>query len=115
LEASNGHPAPSLTTLKTIFQPFQLACLSRQPVLASIAIDCLAKLFSYNYWGKPDDGGEPIDIDPENLSSPGVSPTDAAPSTSLMGMVIDSICDSFSGGENTDDRVQLQIIKVRWK
>ncbi|KAI9017379.1 hypothetical protein BC832DRAFT_588643 [Gaertneriomyces semiglobifer] len=39
-------------SLRTVFSPFQLACRTRQPVLATIAIDCLGKLFTYNYWGK---------------------------------------------------------------
>ncbi|KAJ3265244.1 guanine nucleotide exchange protein for ADP-robosylation factor [Chytriomyces hyalinus] len=43
---------PDLLAMQSIFQPFQIACQSRQSVLATTAIDCLGKLFTYNYWGK---------------------------------------------------------------
>ncbi|KAJ3215780.1 guanine nucleotide exchange protein for ADP-robosylation factor [Dinochytrium kinnereticum] len=30
----------------------------------------------------------------------------------IIGQVVDTVCDTFSGGENTDDKVQVQIVKA---
>jgi brefeldin A-inhibited guanine nucleotide-exchange protein len=61
--------------------------------LVVIALDCLGKLISYNY----------VSHDPKAMES-----------------VVDLICECFVG-EGTDEKIQLQIIKVhslkrwRWK
>jgi brefeldin A-inhibited guanine nucleotide-exchange protein len=53
--------------------------------LVVIALDCLGKLISYNY----------VSHDPKAMES-----------------VVDLICECFVG-EGTDEKIQLQIIKVR--
>lgn len=114
-------------TLDKIFSPFQLACQSRLPALVSISIDCLGKLFSYNFWGKheyfvedqPDDDmdEDPKKKSPSKKSTEDRDSMDAEPAPSggggIMGLVIDTICDSFAGAENTDEKVQMQIVKVQ--
>ncbi|KAI8812764.1 hypothetical protein BJ742DRAFT_552239 [Cladochytrium replicatum] len=134
IERSAGTTNEDLQTMKTVFLPFQLACQSRQPVLVSVAIDCMGKLFTYNYWGKFEDGfsyaengehGFDMDGDSPGNRSAATSPTRADRKSSsearvssersdpgILAMVIDTICDSFSGGENTDDKVQVQIVKA---
>ncbi|KAJ3328889.1 guanine nucleotide exchange protein for ADP-robosylation factor [Blyttiomyces sp. JEL0837] len=144
------------TAFQTLFKPFLLACQSRQPHLVTIAIDCLGKLFSYNYWSRFDQGNAtnnrsqtsdagsviavasvesaPTDASTKVDESPAVSQIDPRGShdeererpsldsngesrddnidDGIIGQVVDTICDTFSGGENTDDRVQVQIVKA---
>lgn len=96
-----------------MFQPFQIACRSGNPELLVIAIDCLGKLFSYNYWKtaaglEPDNSAQfkkasTNDGEEEDHDNDGTE--------AIIMFVIDTICDGFSG-ESTDEKVQLQIIKV---
>ncbi|KAI9362470.1 hypothetical protein DFJ73DRAFT_620704 [Zopfochytrium polystomum] len=85
----------SLDALKVMFHPLRLACQSRQPVLTTIAIDCLGKLFSYGYW-----------------SSQSSLVAASARDSGIIADIVETICDAFSMGENTDDKVQLQIVKA---
>ncbi|KAJ3313350.1 guanine nucleotide exchange protein for ADP-robosylation factor [Boothiomyces sp. JEL0838] len=108
LEALDN-PASTANPL-AIFKPFQLACQSKDPEVNIIAIDCLGKLFTYNYWKfasevriekheiKKKDEEEEIDGDNDGTSE-------------MITFVIDTICDTFVG-EGTDEKVQLQIIKA---
>ncbi|KAJ3414515.1 guanine nucleotide exchange protein for ADP-robosylation factor [Chytridiales sp. JEL 0842] len=125
-------PNPDLNVIQTILQPFQLACQSRQPSLAIIAIDCLGKLFTYNYWSRNNiqenswgDANVVANDEGDGAKSkkdPGVDedrddPTDSTSGSGsneggLIKQVIDTICDTFSGGENTDEKLQLQIVKA---
>jgi brefeldin A-inhibited guanine nucleotide-exchange protein len=132
-------PSPDLNAIQTILQPLQIACQSRQPALIVIAIDCLGKLFTYNYWGRHniheiswDDGGAVANefdegaasVAPTGGSTPNPARTrkdvmdddrDDASESGGGGIIkhaIDTICDTFSGGENTDEKVQLQIVKA---
>ncbi|KAI9206768.1 uncharacterized protein BJ171DRAFT_18598 [Polychytrium aggregatum] len=134
-------PAGGKAFLNTIFTPFQLACQSRQPNLVSIAIDCLAKLFSYDFWGKfetaspakasaagyeSDDSSLKVEgthsrtatgtkssrntsVDEERESSFDES---SIVNTGVVVLVVDTICDCFSAGDQTDEKVQLQIVKA---
>ena len=91
-----------------------MVCQSGNPELVTIAIDCLGKLFTYNYWKfaagvhveyqqqlkKPHEGGADEEADNDNDGT-----------SEMITFVINTICDGFIG-ENTDDKVQLQIIKV---
>jgi brefeldin A-inhibited guanine nucleotide-exchange protein len=89
-----------------IFKPFQLACQSGTPETITIAIDCLGKLFTYNYWKFAQDvqlESNPKKENGEDGDNDGTS--------AMIAFVIDTICDAFSG-ENTDEKVQLQIIKA---
>lgn len=96
----------------SVFKPFQLACQSGSSELIVIAIDCLGKLFTYNYWkfaagihvenqkqAKKKDEEEEGDADDNDGTS------------EMIAFVIGTICDSFTG-ESTDDKVLLQIIKA---
>jgi brefeldin A-inhibited guanine nucleotide-exchange protein len=119
LEASNtgiedGRQSLDPPTLLLLFTPFQLACETRSPALVSISIDCLGKLFSYNFWGRHScyDVG---DTGVEEVASDEVSQIDqddvAVDSGGIMGLVIDSICDCFDGPD-VDEKIQMQILKV---
>jgi len=81
------------------------------------ALDCISKLISYNYLIEhdtrsstlpPDTTSLPTETEHENES--GATPAKVEKRL-LMEMVVDTICDCFVG-ESTDDKVQLQIIKV---
>ncbi|KND00748.1 uncharacterized protein SPPG_03863 [Spizellomyces punctatus DAOM BR117] len=132
LESPSSHPAMDAQTIQTIFAPFQIACRSRQATLATIAIDCLGKLFTYNYWGRHDAllegdaavGGSVADFDMDvPRKEPGSNrlsgdddrssmESNAEGGGSMVALVVDTICDTFGGGENTDEKVQLQIVKA---
>jgi brefeldin A-inhibited guanine nucleotide-exchange protein len=91
-----------------VFKPFQIACESQSNELLMISIDCLGKLFTYNYWKfatniksetyKKDNADDSLVLDPDVCGE-------------IISFVIDGICDSFRG-EETDEDVQMQIIKV---
>ena len=116
-------------TMMAIFKPFQMACQSRNPELISIAIDCLGKLFTYNFWGEYDLEGlsEAIDSsnkghqkestgssigsidDDSDLTVEDSEPIATSGTAGMIAFVIDTISNSYS---NTDERVELQIVKV---
>ncbi|XP_062506854.1 brefeldin A-inhibited guanine nucleotide-exchange protein 1-like isoform X3 [Corticium candelabrum] len=73
------------------FLPFELCCQSRQPRLVVTALDCLQKLMAY---------GHLI----------GNTPDPTQPGRLIIDRIIDMVCSCFSGVQ-TDDSVQLQIIK----
>ncbi|KAF7722533.1 guanine nucleotide exchange protein for ADP-robosylation factor [Apophysomyces ossiformis] len=73
-----------------ILTALQLAIDSRSTNLMTISIDCLGKFITYNYL--------------EDME-------DEVAQTQVMEKVVDSICDCFIG-EETDEKVQLQIIKA---
>lgn len=73
-----------------ILTALQTAIDTRSANLMTIALDCLGKFITYNYLA---------DIE------------DEAAQSQVMERVVDSICDSFIG-EDTNEKVQLQIIKV---
>lgn len=83
-----------------VFRPFEIACESGNPDTMIIAIDCLGKLFTYNYWTFVQASTNVEELANEN---DGTSET--------IAFVINTICDSFQG-EGTHERVELQIIKV---
>ncbi|KAJ3290032.1 guanine nucleotide exchange protein for ADP-robosylation factor [Borealophlyctis nickersoniae] len=136
LDSSNPYESLDSESIKTIFSPFQLACQSRQPQLASISIDLLGKLFSYNYWSRhdiqdlsppsetsPPTAGADLDIDQgkngrvsadderSSLESDAGSGVGAGGNGGMIALVVDTICNSL-WGENTDEKVQLQIVKA---
>ncbi|MFH4975093.1 hypothetical protein AB6A40_001802 [Gnathostoma spinigerum] len=74
------------------FLPFDLACHSKSPRIIVIALDCLQKLIAYGHLI-----GNGVDvINPERL---------------LIDRIVESICAPFTG-PNTDEGVQLQILKA---
>ncbi|KAJ3127571.1 guanine nucleotide exchange protein for ADP-robosylation factor [Nowakowskiella sp. JEL0407] len=118
LEANSHNNSPDdLSSIKAIFKPFQIACQSRQPALVTISVDCLGKLFSYDYWAKYNIDSDENTKVTQDMDIDGKSPRSNADEemesgSGIVAIVIDTICDCFSGGENTDDKVQLQIVKA---
>ncbi|TPX47651.1 hypothetical protein SeMB42_g02638 [Synchytrium endobioticum] len=135
LSAGRGDPSISISA---VFLPFQIACESRTTSLATIAIDCLGKLFAYNYWSRYDHG-EANNANDSDISNGNSNPNyntkseddeaaddearssldmeadredGGASGTGIVARVIDTICETFTGGDNTDEKVQLQIIKA---
>lgn len=97
-----------------VFKPFQIACQSNSPELITIAVDCLGKLFAYNYWKTASDiqieiQGRQRDSLEADISSE--LDYDHDGTSEMITFVIDTICDTFSG-ETTDEKVELQLIKV---
>lgn len=68
----------------------QSAIDTRSANLMTISLDCLGKFITYNYVADMED---------------------EVAQTQVMEKVVDGICDCFIG-EETDKKVQLQIIKV---
>ena len=68
----------------------QTAIDTRSANLMTISLDCLGKFITYNYVADMED---------------------EVAQTQVMEKVVDGICDCFIG-EETDKKVQLQIIKV---
>ncbi|XP_054711883.1 brefeldin A-inhibited guanine nucleotide-exchange protein 1-like [Uloborus diversus] len=74
------------------FVPFELATQSKSPRIVITAIDCIEKLIAYGH-----------------LTGSIYDP--ANPAKLLIDRIVESICGCFHG-PNTDDGVQLQIIKA---
>ncbi|KAJ3341099.1 guanine nucleotide exchange protein for ADP-robosylation factor [Gonapodya sp. JEL0774] len=125
--SSPEHVPPTPETLEAIFVAFQIACQSRSTAIASIAIDCLGKLFTYNYWGTNSDPvlaqyehgvriSEDTDLEDNITKKPNSATTskvaeDAGKPRTYIDRVIDLICDG-SLQEGSDEKLQLQIIKA---
>lgn len=114
--------------VNTVLTPLELACRSTHAPLMVIALDCLGKLISYNFFAITSE----TTAEDLNLPSTTKSPTslERTPSGTLQGIVdkelddsedngphpiinrvVDTIYDCFTG-ESTDDKVQLQICKA---
>lgn len=74
--------------------PLELACKSKSPTIQVVGIDTLCKLLAHAHFT----GDEP-DPEPEN------------PNRKAIDRLLTSIADAFQG-VNTDENVQLQIIKA---
>ena len=103
-------------TMMAVFSPFQIACQSKNSEMVSIAIDCLGKLFTYNFWGQYNLEGlsdltknSKVTIDQDDIA--GIDDGDMSGTAGMISFVIDTIASSYS---NVDERVELQIVKV-WK
>ncbi|KAI4886422.1 hypothetical protein NFI96_015350 [Prochilodus magdalenae] len=72
--------------------PFELACQSKSPRIVSTSLDCLQKLIAYGH-------------------ITGNAPDSGAPGKRLIDRLVETICNCFQGPQ-TDEGVQLQIIKV---
>ncbi|KAF4803162.1 Brefeldin A-inhibited guanine nucleotide-exchange protein 1 [Turdus rufiventris] len=75
------------------FLPFELACQSKCPRIVSTSLDCLQKLIAYGHLT-------------------GNAPDSTAPGKKLIDRIIETICGCFQGPQ-TDEGVQLQIIKLQ--
>lgn len=76
--------------LRDIFKPFQIASTGTNKDIQELSVDCLAKLFTYNFWDQPT-----IERD-----------------YALKTLIIDTVCEVFSGPDTTDERVQTHVINV---
>ncbi|XP_021954399.1 brefeldin A-inhibited guanine nucleotide-exchange protein 1 isoform X2 [Folsomia candida] len=74
------------------FLPFELACQSKTPRIVVTALDCLQKLIAYGHLT-------------------GNCSDSTNPSKKLIDRIVETICGCFVG-PNTDEGVQLQIIKA---
>ncbi|GAA6095697.1 brefeldin A-inhibited guanine nucleotide-exchange protein 1 isoform X1 [Tachysurus ichikawai] len=74
------------------FLPFELACQSKCPRIVNTSLDCLQKLIAYGHLT-------------------GSTPDSTTPGKKLIDRIIETICGCFQGPQ-TDEGVQLQIIKV---
>ncbi|XP_065921136.1 brefeldin A-inhibited guanine nucleotide-exchange protein 1 isoform X3 [Magallana gigas] len=74
------------------FLPFELACQSKCARIVNIALDCLQKLIAYGH----------LTGNTEDSTTPGKL---------LIDRIVETICGCFHGPQ-TDDGVQLQIIKA---
>ncbi|PNJ47783.1 ARFGEF1 isoform 3 [Pongo abelii] len=75
------------------FLPFELACQSKCPRIVSTSLDCLQKLIAYGHLT-------------------GNAPDSTTPGKKLIDRIIETICGCFQGPQ-TDEGVQLQIIKLQ--
>lgn len=87
------NPKTSIFDEEIYFQPFELACQSKSIRIVIIALDCVQKLIAYGHFT-----GNNIDSRSEEKKL-------------LIDTIVNSICNCFNG-PNTDDEVQLQIIKA---
>ncbi|KAH6598916.1 hypothetical protein BASA50_003422 [Batrachochytrium salamandrivorans] len=121
LDSTDGEQSPV-----AIFKPFQIACESGSAEMATIAIDCMGKLFTYDYWGRASEeydisgkdglvvGAMGLKNQPHAASLVDEQQEDDSDNDGTKGMisfVIGTICNGFAG-ESTDEKVQLQIIKA---
>ncbi|KAI8381215.1 uncharacterized protein BYT42DRAFT_613016 [Radiomyces spectabilis] len=83
-------PPAGQTRSTVILTALQLAIETHSAPLMTISLDCLGKFITYNYLGDMENEVAQIQV---------------------MEKVVDSICDCFIG-EETDEKVQLQIIKA---
>uniref|UniRef100_A0A146LI66 Brefeldin A-inhibited guanine nucleotide-exchange protein 2 n=2 Tax=Lygus hesperus TaxID=30085 RepID=A0A146LI66_LYGHE len=74
------------------FLPFELACQSKSPRIVVTALDCLQKLIAYGHLT-------------------GNIPDSTTPGKLLIDRIVETICGCFIGPQ-TDEQVQLQIIKA---
>ncbi|XP_023318748.1 brefeldin A-inhibited guanine nucleotide-exchange protein 1 isoform X2 [Trichogramma pretiosum] len=93
---SNALPQPksdsNFISAEKYFLPFELACQSKSPRIVVTSLDCLQKLIAYGHLT----GSIPDSTDPSKL---------------LIERIVETICSCFIGPQ-TDDGVQLQIIKA---
>ncbi|CDO94028.1 unnamed protein product [Kluyveromyces dobzhanskii CBS 2104] len=106
-EPNNGGPIEMDSLL--VFEALRSCCRSKVVDFQIKALDCLAKLFSFQALNEsllvnPPNSMASNDQNPENV---GITPP---PKLKLIDAVIDTICDCFEG-ENTDSRVELQVVR----
>ncbi|KAM9296541.1 brefeldin A-inhibited guanine nucleotide-exchange protein 2-like [Gastrophryne carolinensis] len=83
---------PKFIEADKYFLPFELACQTRSPRITSTSLDCLQKLIAYGH-------------------ITGNAPDKGIAGKRLIDRIVDTICNCFQGPQ-TDEGVQLQIIKV---
>lgn len=84
--------ASNIINAEKYFLPFELACESKTPRIVVTALDCLQKLIAYGH----------LTGNIQDSSNPGKF---------LIDRIVNTICNCFNGPQ-TDENVQLQIIKA---
>ena len=82
-----------------------MACQSSNAELMTVAIDCMGKLFMYNFWPKMEG-----DLLATETAKTGKE-DDYEDTLPIVAYVVDMICNSFTG-ETTDESVQKQITRA---
>ncbi|CAB3369386.1 Hypothetical predicted protein [Cloeon dipterum] len=95
--ASSALPLPkndaaNIVSAEKYFLPFELACQSKGTRIVVTALDCLQKLIAYGHLT-----GNIVDS--------------TSPDKFLINRIVETVCGCFTG-PNTDEGVQLQIIKA---
>ncbi|CAH00924.1 Arf family guanine nucleotide exchange factor SEC7 [Kluyveromyces lactis] len=111
LEQTSAAPTGTSVEIDSllVFEALRSCCRSKIIDIQIKALDCFAKLFSFQALDEsllvnPPDSMASNDQNPENI---GITPP---PKQKLIDAVIDTICDCFEG-ENTDSRVELQVVR----
>ncbi|KAK7207757.1 hypothetical protein BZA70DRAFT_265101 [Myxozyma melibiosi] len=98
--------APATPHPSVIFEPLRLASAANNNDIRVIALDTWAKLFSFSYLSDvPMTEPAPADVDDA------IAPVPAPRTGKLIDQAVEVVCDCFTG-DNTDERVELQIIKA---
>ncbi|ORZ34870.1 hypothetical protein BCR44DRAFT_1500063 [Catenaria anguillulae PL171] len=120
--------------MRKMFEPLQLACASRSPAIIAVALDCIAKLISYNVlvdntpYRVPEDDAlgdstpdlskpldsplpQPVSASPKSPQVPPASDAAQTPQRPLIETAVDLVCEC-NIGESTDEKVHLQVIKA---
>ncbi|KAI8057174.1 hypothetical protein BDF22DRAFT_669905 [Syncephalis plumigaleata] len=111
-----------LMNIYTVFTPLQLACHTGSIPLTIAAIDCIEKLISYNDTSDTAVNDESTTADhttndtdqvekAEDANIAAMEEQDIKVKKTIIDDIVTVICDAFIG-ENTDDKVTLQIIKA---
>lgn len=87
-----------MPTEAAIFEPLRLACAQKNVLAKIAALDCLGKIFTFNVFNQP-------------VFVPYAGESGQKTPVPLVEAAISEICNCFEG-EGTDERVELQIIRV---
>ena len=77
---------------ESVFKPFMLACSGSHNPSILLSLDCLGKLFGYKFWNN-------------TIRNAGQD------AEGLVGLIIETVSSCFSG-EQSDEKIQMQVIKV---
>ena len=90
--ASLEQPQRDIQYYENVFKPFMLACSGMHTNSILLSLDCLGKLFGYKFWNN-------------TIKNAGQD------TEGLVGLIIETVSSCFAG-EHTDEKIQLQVIKV---
>eukprot|EP01135_Chromosphaera_perkinsii_P000995 Nk52_evm9s156 gene=Nk52_evmTU9s156 len=89
---SPPNPEEEFVDADRYFEPFRLACASKNQIFVTLALDCIQKLIAYGHLR-------------------GTSVVEGNPGKSSVDVIIDSVCECFEG-ETTAEAVQIDVIKA---
>ncbi|SCW04145.1 LAFE_0H07074g1_1 [Lachancea fermentati] len=94
-----------------VFEALRCSCRTRSTPIVIKALDCLAKLFSFQALDDSITVNPPDSMasnDQQNGAAAGITPP---PKQRLIDAAIDTITDCFEG-EGTDERIELQVLRA---